>query len=107
MIDYTFLVKKKTIFEVRNESYFATSAGVFNHRNTDFDRCGQCQNGVLPPGHARKFWEKWDTLHLAKLNTEQETELQNDIEELKKHYDWIPSSRFSEQQQLVRTKKGE
>ena len=107
--NYTFLVCKKTIFEVNNAEissnpYFSTSAAVFNHPNTDFNRCGQCQKDVLPPGAARDFWEKWDPLHLAHLNAKQEEEILQDIDALKLKYKWVPSCSFSAQQQLVRNK---
>jgi len=107
--NYTFLVCKKTIFEVNNAEiannpYFATSAAVFNNTNTDFNRCGQCQDDTLPPGPARDFWQKWDVLHLAHLNLNQEEEILQDIEALKLKYKWIPSCSFSEQQKLVRNK---
>lgn len=101
---YTFLVAKKTLFEVYNDKYFATSADIFNHTNTDFTVCGQCQDEALPEGPARDFWEKWDTLHLARLNAKQEEEILQDIEALKLKYKWIPSCSFSEQQKLVRNK---
>ena len=107
--NYTFLVGKKTIFEVNNgeiasNPYFATSAAVFNHTNTDFNRCGQCQDDVLPPGPARDFWEKWDTLHLGHLNDQQELEIIKDLCVLKSNYKWTDSCSFRAQQQLVRNK---
>ena len=102
--NYTFLVAEKTIFEVNNERYFATSAAVFNHPNTDFDECGQCQDDVLPPGPARDFWEKWDYLHLSNLTEQQELDIIKDLCILKSNYRWTDSCRFSDQQQLVRNK---
>lgn len=101
---YTFLIEKKTLFEVYNDKYFATSCAVFNHTNTDFNRCGQCQDGVLPPGPAREFWKKWDPIHLSILTDEQATEIKQDIEKLKEKYHWIPSCHFPMQQELVRLK---
>ena len=37
MFNYTFKITNKIIFEVNNTNYFATSAAVFNHTNTDFN----------------------------------------------------------------------
>ena len=103
MFNYTFKITKKIIFEVNNESYFATSAALFNHTNTDFNECGQCQH-ILPDGPAKAFYEKWYCLHLSKLTTEQEQKIMRDIDNLKDAYEWIPSCSFSEQQKLIRQK---
>ena len=105
MFNYTFKITNKIIFEVNNNNYFATSAAEFNRNYTDFDRCGQCQPELLPDdGPAKYFYEKWDCLHLSKLNTEQEQEIMRDIDNLKDAYEWIPSCSFSEQQKLIRNK---
>lgn len=104
MFSYTFKITKKIIFEVNNNDYFATSAAEFNHTNTDFNRCGQCQQDILPEGLAKSFFDKWDCLHLSKLNAQQLEEVLQDIEELKKVYKWIPSCGFSQQQKLIREK---
>lgn len=103
MFSYTFKITNKIIFEVNNEKYFATSAALFNHTNTDFNECGQCQH-ILPKGAARSFYEKWDPLHLTELKTDQEKDIMQDIEELKTRYAWIPSCNFREQQALIRSK---
>lgn len=108
MFEYTFQITKKIIFEVRyndlsganREPDFATSCAVFNQPKTDFDRCGQCQADVLPKGKARNFWEKWDNLHLHKLDETQEEELLLDVEELKAKYNWCAGSGFCEQREL-------
>ena len=101
---YTFLVAKKTLFEVYNDKYFATSADIFNHTNTDFTVCGQCQDEALPEGPAREFWKKWDPIHLSVLTDEQAKEIKQDIEKLKEKYQWIQSIYFPMQQDLVRLK---
>jgi len=103
MFNYTFKITNKIIFEVNNERYFATSCAKFNDTNTDFVECGQCQE-ILPNGPAKSFYDKWDCLHLSKLNTEQEQEIVMDIDNLKDAYEWIPSCAFSEQQKLIRNK---
>ena len=104
MFNYTFKITDKIIFEVNNNNYFATSAAEFNQNYTDFDECGQCQHILPYDGPAKYFYEKWDCLHLSKLNTEQEQEIMRDIDNLKDAYEWIPYCSFSEQQKLIRNK---
>ena len=65
-----FQVTRKVTFEVhytiRNDGthYFSTMANLFNQPKTDYNRCGQCQNEILPKlSKAYHFYRKWDKYH--------------------------------------------
>ena len=104
--NYTFQITKKVIFEVsyytlgsNKNPYFSTSAAQFNQPKTDFKRCGQCQEDVLFD-NAKKFYFKYDSLHLMDLNDEQYQNIINDIELLKDQYNWIDNQKFYNQKDL-------
>ena len=92
-----FQISKLIIFEVEyytlstnSTAHFTTSACEFIRSKRDYSCCGQAQDHLLPQGSkAREFWEKWDVKHLHDLSPEEHTELLSDIEELKKHYNYI------------------
>lgn len=93
---YAFQITRKIIFEVRYSTIgsnsrpdFATSAEEFNQPKTDYDRCGQCQDDILPDGPAKEFYAKWDYCHLHDLNDAQWQEVVEDIETLKQRYNYI------------------
>lgn len=90
--ELTFVTGRGVTFEVNYRTlasnakpYFATSAGVFNQPRTDYNQCGQCQDEVLT-GEAKKFYKKWDKLHLKDLTDKQYKELVSDIEVLTEAY---------------------
>ena len=94
---YAFEITRKVIFMVsyytlgNNPSpHFCTSAVEFNQPKTDYCRCGQCQDDVLPAGSAaRSFYEKWDHLHLNDLDKTEYEQVIQDIEILKESYNHI------------------
>ena len=94
---YVFQISKKVSFEVRYSTVgsnkspdFATSANELNRNNSDYDRCGQAQNDLLPANSvAGKFFAKWDKYHLKTLQDDKVEELKADIEVLKQHYNYI------------------
>lgn len=103
---YTFQITKKVIFQVsyytlgsNKNPYFSTSSAQFNQPKTDFNRCGQCQKDVLF-GNVKKFYFKYDSLHLMDLNDEQYQNIINDIELLKDQYNWIDNQKFYNQKDL-------
>ena len=90
-----FQINKTITFEVNyytmgsNKSpHFSTSANQFNRPKTDYNRCGQCQNDLLT-GKAKRFYDKWDKLHLSILTENQYNEMIEDLEELKNTYNHI------------------
>ncbi len=94
---YAFQISRMIIFGVdyytlgsNKHPYFATSAGQFNQPKTDYNRCGQSQNALLKPTSlAHQFYDKWNNLHLKDLTDEQYKDLVNDIEGLKKRYNYV------------------
>ena len=92
-----FQITKLIIFEVEyytlgsnTTPYFSTQANQFCRSKRDWSICGQAQAELLPKhSKARKFWEKWDSYHLHKLTDEKLEELLADLEELKKHYNYL------------------
>lgn len=94
---WAFQISKKIIFEANyyqlrgNEKpHFSTSASKFNQPKTDWERCGQAQEALLPKSsEAYKFWEKWDKKHLQDLTNTEYNELLKDIELLKECYNFI------------------
>lgn len=92
-----FQISKTIIFEVNYYTlstnprpHFTTSAAQFIRSKRDYNRCGQAQAALLPKGSpARRFWSKWDALHLHDLTPEQYAEMCQDLEELKKKYNFI------------------
>lgn len=98
---YCFQISKLIVFEVQyytlstnTTPYFATSANEFIRSKRDYSRCGQAQAALLPKGSpARRFYEKWDHLHLKDLTPAQYEELTTDIEELKARYNYIEDVR--------------
>lgn len=94
---YIFEISRKVIFEVsyytygtNKAPYFTTTADEFNQPKTDFSRGGQAQNALLPRfGIARRFYEKWDKKHLEDLSLEEYVDLLNDIDTLKKTYNYF------------------
>lgn len=90
-------LSKTKIFEVsfytlgsNKHPYFATEAAEFTRNKLDFTRCGQAQKYVLAnyPA-ARKFYEKWDKLHLKDLTSEQYEELRRDMKVLEDRYNYM------------------
>lgn len=95
-IHTAFQITKKIIFfvdyNVREDKthYFSTSCCVFNQPKTDYKRCGQCQEDILPDYLiAYNFFEKWNKYHLKSLTTEQYNKLLNNIKELEQTYNYI------------------
>ena len=93
---YVFQLSKKVVFEVdfytlgsNSHPYFTTSASEFNQPKTDYRRCGQAQD-ELCTGLAKKFYEKWDNMHLKDIPDKATyDELVSDIEGLKERYNFI------------------
>ena len=64
---YGFEITRKIIFKVsyytlgsNKNAYFTTGASEFNQPKTDWCRCGQAQEGLLPKGSkAYEFYKKW------------------------------------------------
>lgn len=98
---YCFQIDKMTVFEVEfytlstnKTPHFSTSAAHFIRSKRDYDICGQAQKEVLPKhSAARKFYDKWDKLHLHNLTKEEYAEILSDIEELKARYNYIEDIR--------------
>ena len=98
---YCFQIDKMTVFEVRfytlstnKTPYFSTSAARFIRSKRDYSQCGQAQKSVLPlHSAARRFYDKWDRLHLHNLTPEEYAEMIADIEELKARYNYIEDVR--------------
>ena len=94
---WAFQISKKIIFEIEyyqlkgnKNAYFATSANEFNQPKTDWERCGQAQEALLPKSsEAYKFWKKWDKKHFEDLTDEEFNELLEDIAILKETYNFI------------------
>lgn len=92
-----FQITKTIIFEVEyrrtsnGTSYLATSASVFNRPKTDYKRCGQCQDFVLPNSSlAYSFYEKWDKFHCKydAISSDLYKELISDLGKLKEEYNY-------------------
>ena len=98
----TFRDRKKNFFMVVygehghnfQNPYFATSAGTLNFHRTDWESAGQGQDSILKNRKLRKFFKKWDHLHLKMLTLEQFEEMQNDLNELKASIPYIESTSF-------------
>lgn len=98
---YCFQISKMIVFEVEyytlgsnKAPYFSTSAAEFIRSKRDYSRCGQAQAALLPKGSpARRFWQKWDPLHLKDLTPEEYKEMIADIEQLKARYNYIEDVR--------------
>ena len=98
---YCFQIDKMTVFEVKfytlstnKTPHFSTSAARFIRSKRDYDTCGQAQERVLPKHSiARRFYDKWDHLHLHNLTQEEYEEIITDIEELKARYNYIEDIR--------------
>ena len=94
---YLFEISRKIIFEVSYNTCginkrpdFSTTADEFNQPKTGFDHCGQAQDALLPRfGIARQFYEKWDKKHSKNLSSQEYTDLLNDIDLLKKTYNYF------------------
>jgi hypothetical protein len=92
-----FQLSKLIIFEVyyytlstNKNAHFTTSAAEFCKNKKDFCRCGQAQDDLTRGfATARRFWKKWDALHLKTLTPEQYNELQADLQALKDKYNYI------------------
>lgn len=99
---YAFCIDKTTVFDVEYKTlggnkapYFSTSAEKFNRPKTDWSMGGQAQEKLLPRGSAaRKFYDKWDRLHLKDLTDEEYAELVSDIAELKRVYPYYVAYEF-------------
>lgn len=73
-----------------NTRYFATSAAVFNQPKTNYNRCGQCQESVLPHNSlAYRFFKEWDKHHLSDLTETQYNILLMDISVLQTKYNSV------------------
>lgn len=98
---YCFQIDKMTVFEVyfytlstNTTPYFSTSAAQFIRSKRDYSSCGQAQERVLPKHSiAKRFYDKWDYLHLHNLTKEEYTEIMADIEKLKNRYNYIEDIR--------------
>lgn len=92
-----FQLSKTIIFEVNyytlstnTHAYFTTSVAQFCKNKRDFNCAGQAQKELTTNFfYARRFWRKWDKFHLKDLTPEQYDELQNDLNELKQHYNYM------------------
>lgn len=110
---YCFQISKMIVFEVEyytlgsnKAPYFSTSAAEFIRSKRDYKRCGQAQAALLPKGSpARRFWKKWDPLHLKDLTPEEYEEIATDIEQLKARYNYIEDirDRFGESAECGKT----
>lgn len=92
-----FQLSKTIIFEVEyytlennSHPYFTTRASQFVRNKRAFSRCGQCQADILT-GAAKRFWGKWDTLHLKDLTAEQYAEMFEDLKNLCVLYNFMYS----------------
>ncbi len=92
---YVFQQSRMVVFEVEYQTlgdnprpYFSTSAARFNQPKTDFAYCGQCQNELLT-GKLRRFYKKWNHLHIRDLSDEEYTEILEDLEDLKREYNYL------------------
>lgn len=98
---YCFQLDKMTVFEVsfytlstNTTPHFSTSAARFIRSKRDYSECGQAQERLLPKhSAARRFYDKWDRLHLHNLTPEEYEEMTADIEELKARYNYIEDVR--------------
>lgn len=98
---YCFQITKMIVFKVEYYTlsdgkmpHFSTSAARFIRSKRDYKECGQAQDKLLPKGSlARRFYEKWDYLHLGSLTPEEYGEILADIELLKAHYNYIEDVR--------------
>lgn len=98
---YCFQIDKMTVFEVNfytlstnKNPYFSTSASRFIRSKRDYSECGQAQESLLPKhSAARRFYDKWDWLHLCNLTPEEYIEIVADIEKLKTRYNYIEDIR--------------
>ena len=105
---WAFQLNKTTIFEVEyyqlngNQTpHFSTSAAEFNRPKTDWNRCGQAQEDLLPRNsYVYKFYKKWDVKHLQDLSNEEYAELVTDIKRLKNIYNYIE---LDQDEKLYRT----
>lgn len=98
---YCFQIDKMTVFEVsfytlstNKTPHFSTAAAKFIRSKRDYDVCGQAQESLLPKkSAARRFYDKWDHLHLQNLTQEEYAEIIADIKELKTIYNYIEDIR--------------
>jgi hypothetical protein len=98
---YCFQISKMIVFEVEyytlgsnKAPYFSTSAAKFIRSKRDYSTCGQAQSALLPKGSpARRFWQKWNPLHLKDLTPAEYEEMTADIEQLKARYNYIEDVR--------------
>lgn len=98
---YCFQIDKMRVFEVEfytlsinKTPYFSTSASRFIRSKRDYSECGQAQENILPQNSAaRRFYDKWEHLHLHNLTQEEYTEIKTDIEDLKIRYNYIEDIR--------------
>ena len=98
---YCFQLDKMTVFEVEyytlstnTTPHFSTSAARFIRSKRDYSECGQAQERLLPKhSAARRFYDKWDRLHLHNLTPEEYAEMTADIETLKTRYNYIEDVR--------------
>lgn len=98
---YAFLLDRMTVFEVdfytlgnNSHPYFSTSAARFSRNKRDYTSAGQAQERLLY-GKAKKFYEKWDHLHLKDLTDEEYDEIVRDIDELKRAYPYHIAYEFN------------
>lgn len=98
---YCFQITKMIVFEVEyytlstnTTPHFSTSAAEFIRSKRDYSRCGQAQAELLPRhSAARRFYDKWNRLHLHDLTPEEYAEMIADIENLKARYNYIEDVR--------------
>ena len=79
-----FQLSKTIILEV---NYYTLSTNLHPY----FTTCaGQCQKELLKDfPAARRFYERWNPVHLRKLTDEKYAELRRDLEELCKTYNYL------------------
>lgn len=98
---YVFQIDKMTVFEVsyytlggNKAPYFTTEAARFIRSKRDYAECGQAQKNLLSARScARRFFDKWDHLHLSDLTKEEYAGIYADIEEMKEKYNYIEEIR--------------
>lgn len=98
---YCFQLDKMTVFEVEyytlstnTTPHFSTSAARFIRSKRHYSECGQAQERLLSKhSAARRFYDKWNRLHLHNLTPEEYAEMTTDIEALKARYNYIEDVR--------------
>jgi hypothetical protein len=98
---FTLQLSKTIIFNIEystlgnnNKPRFVTSADEFNKSKSDYNRCGQCQDYLLPDFKlAFDFYQKWNFKHLDDLNSFEYDKMILDIKLLSEKYNYILESK--------------